>query len=175
MMLRDREFMRSLSKLALPIAAQSLMLSAVSVADTLMLGGVEQNAMAAVSLASKFQFLQNMVLSSLVAALVILGAQYWGKKDRDAVNRIFAIALRLCGAVSIVFFALCEFIPQGMMRLFTNDAELNRIASEYLRIAAWSYLLTGFSQCYLGLLKISDHASETAVISSVAVSETNRP
>ena len=168
-MLSDRVFIRSLSRLALPIAAQSLMLSAVSVADTLMLGGVEQNAMAAVSLASKFQFLQNMVLSSVVAALVILGAQYWGKGNRDAVSRIFFIALRLCGAVSILFFALCEFVPQIMMRFFTNDPELNRIASDYLRIAAWSYLLTGFSQCYLGLLKISDHAKDTALISSAAV------
>ena len=169
MMLSDRVFMKNLSRLALPIAAQSLMLSAVSVADTLMLGGVEQNAMAAVSLATKFQFLQNMVVSSVVAALVILGAQYWGKKDRGAIDRLFSIALRICGVTSILFFAACEFIPNIMMRAFTNDAELNRIGAEYLRIAAWSYLITGFSQCYLALLKISDHAGDTAVISSTAV------
>ncbi|MBR3098254.1 MAG: MATE family efflux transporter [Clostridia bacterium] len=169
MMLSDRVFMKNLSRLALPIAAQSLMLSAVSVADTLMLGGVEQNAMAAVSLATKFQFLQNMVVSSVVAALVILGAQYWGKKDRGAIDRLFSIALRICGVTSVLFFAACEFIPNIMMRAFTNDAELNRIGAEYLRIAAWSYLITGFSQCYLALLKISDHAGDTAVISSTAV------
>ena len=169
MMLSDRVFMKSLSRLALPIAAQSLMLSAVAVADTLMLGGVEQNAMAAVSLASKFQFLQNMVLSSVVAAMVILGAQYWGRKDQDTVSRIFSLSLRLCGITSILFFTACEFFPQFMMNAFTNDPELNRIASDYLRIAAWSYLLTGFSQCYLGLLKISDHARDTAWISSSAV------
>ena len=169
MMLSDRVFMKNLSRLALPIAAQSLMLSAVSVADTLMLGGVEQNAMAAVSLATKFQFLQNMVVSSVVAALVILGAQYWGKKDRGAIDRLFSIALRICGVTSVLFFAACEFIPNIMMRAFTNDAELNRIGAEYLRVAAWSYLITGFSQCYLALLKISDHAGDTAVISSTAV------
>ena len=49
---KDRDFLRNLMKLALPIAAQSLMLSAVGVADTLMLGALEQNAMAAVSLRS---------------------------------------------------------------------------------------------------------------------------
>ncbi len=168
-MLSDRVFMGKLSKLALPIALQSLMLSAVSVADTLMLGGVEQNAMAAVSLASKFQFIQNMILSTVVAAFTILGAQYWGKKDRDAVGRLFTIAMRLCGITSIVFFGLCEFLPESMMRIFTNDPELNRIASEYLRIAAWSYLLTGFSQCFLGQMKISNHAGEAARISASAV------
>ena len=169
MMLQDRVFMKKLSGLALPIAAQSLMLSAVSVADTLMLGGVEQNAMAAVSLASKIQFVQNMILSSVVAAFVILGAQYWGKRDRGAVSRLFSFALLLCSLTSAAVFTVCEFFPGAAMTLFTNDAELTRIASDYLRLAAWSYLITGFSQCYLGLLKISEHARDTALISTCTV------
>ena len=168
-MWKDREFLRNLMKLALPIAAQSLMLSAVGVADTLMLGALEQNAMAAVSLATKIQFIQNMFMTSIVAALVSLGAQYWGRKNISAMSRLFGIALRLNGACSILFFALCEFCPETVMLLFTNDPELIAIAADYLRIAAWSYLLTGLSQSYLALLKISEHASETAAISSSAV------
>ncbi len=165
----DRVFWRELSKVALPIAAQSLMLSAVAVADTLMLGGVEQNAMSAVSLATKIQFIQNMIVSSLVAAMIVLGAQYWGKKDHRTVSKLFCMTLRLSGATSFLFFAGCEFFPEKMMLAFTNDAELIAIASEYLRIASWSYLITGFSQCYLALLKISDHAGETAMVSTTTV------
>ena len=165
----DREFTRNLAKLALPIAAQSLMLSAVGVADTLMLGALEQNAMAAVSLATKIQFIQNMMMSSFVGALVALGAQYWGKRDVVSMSKLFGIVFRLNGIASIAFFIGCEFFPGAMMRAFTNDAELIGIASGYLRIAAWSYLLTGVSQSYLALLKISDHARDTAAISSAAV------
>lgn len=168
-MLRDRNFRRELMKLALPIAAQSLMLSAVGVADTLMLGGVEQNAMSAVSLATKIQFIQNIIISSVIAAFVALAAQYWGKRDVRSLNRLFCISMRLCGATSVLFFIGCEFFPQYLMLLFTDDPELIRIASEYLRIAAWSYLLTGFSQNYLALLKTSDHAANTAAISTTAV------
>ena len=165
----DKVFYRELAKLALPIALQSLMLSAVGVADTLMLGGLEQNAMSAVSLATKIQFIQNMILSSLVAAFIALGAQYWGKGDRESISRLFGIALRLSAGTSVLFFAGCEFFPSKMMLLMTDDSELIEIASDYLRVAAWSYLLTGVTQCYLALLKISDHASNTAVISSTAV------
>ena len=165
----DRNFFRELNKLALPIAAQSLMLSAVGVADTLMLGGLDQNAMSAVSLATKIQFIQNMIVTTLVAALVALGAQYWGRKDRDAMSRLFSITMRLSAAVSFLFFIGCEFFPGAVMRIMTNDPELIAIASDYLRLAAWSYLLTGFSQCYLALLKISDHPSDAAMISSTAV------
>ena len=71
---KDRLFLKQLAKLAFPIAAQTLMLSAVGVADTLMLGGLEQNAMSAVSLATKFQFLHNMLVSTFVAALVAMVA-----------------------------------------------------------------------------------------------------
>lgn len=168
-MFRDGEFWRELMKLAMPIAAQSLMLSAVGVADTLMLGGVEQNAMSAVSLATKIQFIQNIAISSMIAAFIALAAQYWGKQDREALNRLFCITIRLTGTLSVLFFVGCEFFPQYLMLLFTDDPELIGIASEYLKIAAWSYLLTGFSQCYLALLKTSDHAGDTAVISTTAV------
>jgi len=166
---KDRLFLKQLAKLALPIAAQTLMLSAVGVADTLMLGGLEQNAMSAVSLATKFQFLHNMLVSTFVAALVAMGAQYWGKKDVASINKLFGTTLRLNGFISILFFLCCEFIPGKMMLVFTNDPVLIQIGAGYLRVAGWSYLLTGFAQVYLALLKISDHASNTAVISSTAV------
>lgn len=168
-MFSDRVFIKSLMKLALPIAAQSLMLSAVGVADTLMLGLLDQNSMAAVSLATKFQFVQNIVVSTFVAAMIALGAQYWGKKDTVSISKLFGTTLRLNGFFSILFFVGCEFFPGALMQVFTSDPELIEIAEGYLRIAAFSYLLTGITQCYLALLKISEHASDTAAISTTAV------
>ena len=168
-MFSDRVFIRNLSKVALPIAAQSLMLSAVAVADTLMLGGLEQNAMSAVSLATKIQFLQNMLISSLMGGLLTLGAQYWGKQDRPALSKLFFITLKLSGLLSFLFFVGCEFFPSALMSVMTSDPELNAIGADYLRLAAWSYLLTGVTQSYLSLLKVSDHAADSAIISSTAV------
>jgi len=55
------------------------------------------------------------------------------------------------------------------MKLFANDANLIAIGVRYLRIAAWSYLLTGISQCYLAMMKVSEHAACSAWISSGAV------
>lgn len=77
-------FYRNLTRLAFPIALQSLMLAAVAAGDALMLGKVAQNEMTAVSLATQIQFVQNMFLAAITAAGAILGAQYWGKGDRRA-------------------------------------------------------------------------------------------
>ena len=79
MQIDNRVFYGKLKKLATPIALQSLMLAAVAAADALMLGGVAQNEMTAVSLATQIQFVQNMFLMAATAAGAILGAQYWGK------------------------------------------------------------------------------------------------
>ena len=164
-----REFYGKLWKLALPIAFQSLMLAAVAAGDALMLGSVAQNEMTAVSLATQIQFVQNMFISAVTAAGAILGAQYWGKGDRDTLRRLFHMILRWCGGICILFFAACELCPDLLMRLFSHDEAIIAIGSEYLRIAGWSYLITGVSQCYMTIMKVTDHVAPSAWISSAAV------
>ena len=75
----DKTFYRKLWGLMVPIVLQNLMLALVAVADAFMLGGMDQNYMSAVSLATQIQFIQNMFLAAATASLGILGAQYWGK------------------------------------------------------------------------------------------------
>ncbi len=165
----DRAFYRKLWTLMFPIALQSLMLASVAAGDAIMLGRVEQNSMAAVSLATQVQFVQNIILSAITGTITILGAQYWGKGDKKTVNDIFIMGLRFSGVVSVLFFILCVFFPEVLMGFFTNEAVLNEIGSGYLKIAGWSYLLTGVSQCYLAMMKVTEHAARTAWISSITV------
>jgi putative MATE family efflux protein len=165
----DTIFLRKLTQLTIPATIQSLMLAMVAVADALMLGNIEQNAMAAVTLATQIQFIQNMMLSSVTSAASVLGAQYWGKGDKENLTSIFHIALKLGAMVSIFFFLACEIVPDFLMQIFTNEAILQEIGVRYLRIAGWSYLLTGFSQSYLSVMKVSDHTKESAMISSGSV------
>ncbi|MBE6724470.1 MAG: MATE family efflux transporter [Ruminococcaceae bacterium] len=166
---KDKVFLKKLVSLTLPIAFQYFMLASVAAGDAVMLGRVEQNSMSAVSLATQIQFVQNMVLTTVTGAGTILGAQYWGKGDRRTVEDIFSLILRINGAVSLAFFAGCFFFPETLMRLYASDAVLIEIGASYLRIASWSYLLTGVSQCCLSIMKITGHAARSAWISSGAV------
>lgn len=165
----SKQFYRQLGKIAAPITFQSLMLALVAACDALMLGRVAQEQMTAVSLATQIQFVQNMFLMAITAAGSILGAQYWGKGDRPTMQRLFHLMLRFAGLVSILFFTACELTPGALMAAFTNDETLIAIGSAYLRIAGWSYLLTGISQCYLAMMKVTDHVNPSAWISSGAV------
>ena len=164
-----KEFNAKLKKLTLPIAFQSLMLASVAAGDALMLGRVAQDQMTAVSLATQIQFVQNMFIMAATAAGAILGAQYWGKGDKLTLQKIFNLMLRWSGLISLLFFAACEIVPEALMHLFSHDDPIIAIGSGYLRIAGFSYLLTGISQCYLTTMKVTDHVGPCAWISSSAV------
>lgn len=165
----NKLFYRNLIRIALPITLQSLMLSLVAAADALMLGRVAQEQMTAVSLATQIQFVQNMFIFSATSAGAILGAQYWGKGDKRALENIFNLMLWFCGIVSILFFVACEMCPEYLMSIFAGDEGLILIGSKYLRVAGWSYLITGISQCYLTIMKVTEHVKTGAFISSTAV------
>ena len=110
-----------------------------------------------------------MFLFSVAAAGSILGAQYWGKGDKHTLENIFNIMLRYAVLISILFFLACELAPEYLMKAFTGDPELIGIGSRYLKIAGWSYLITGVSQCYLAIMKVTDHVKVSAWISASAV------
>ena len=165
----NKQFYRNLLRISLPIALQSLMLALVAACDALMLGRVAQEQMTAVSLATQIQFVQNMFLSAATAAGAILGAQYWGKGDKNTLEDIFDLMLIFCGMVSILFFLACELCPGALMAVFAGDEQLIMIGSSYLRIAGWSYLMSGISQCYLTIMKVTENVKAGAAISSAAV------
>ena len=169
MFTKDKLFYEKLWKLMIPMMLQNLMLALVAVADAFMLGGMNQNYMSAVSLATQIQFIQNMVLSAATGGLAILGAQYWGRGNIRTLDDIFCMALRMCGFVSILFFVACVWFPQYLMLFFTNEQVLIDYGVQYLRIAGFSYLITGISQCYLVVMKISEHAVSAALISTTTV------
>lgn len=165
----DKGFLKRLWSLTLPIAFQALMLALVAACDAVMLGRVQQNSMAAVSLATQIQFIQNMMLAAVTGSIAILGAQYWGKGDKDTLHKIFGMSVRIAVLISAIFCIACVVFPEYLMHIFAGDSELISIGAGYLRIAGWSYLLTGLSQCYLGIMRVTDHADRSAFISSGAV------
>ena len=165
----NKAFYTKLKTISLPIIFQSLMLALVAAGDALMLGRVAQEEMTAVSLATQVQFVQNMFLMAITAAGSILGAQYWGKGDKETLQKIFNLMLRFTGLVSAIFFAACELVPEMLMKVFASDSGLIEIGASYLRIAGWSYLMTGISQSYLAVMKVTDHVTPSAWISSSAV------
>lgn len=166
---KDPAFTRKLISLVMPIAFQQFMLALVSASDALILGVISQDSLSAVSLAGQITFIHNLLLEAMTIGLSLIAAQYWGKGDIPAVERIFAFVMKVTTAISLIFTLSALLIPGMLMRIFTNDPVLIRGGSLYLRVIAVSYLLTGISQMYLCILKNSGRAAKSSMISATSV------
>ena len=120
----ENEFRNKILKLALSITAQQFMLALVSACDAFMLGGLNQNSLSAVSLASQITFVFHLVLTALTIGENMFVAQYYGKKDFDGVRASAGLVLKYVLLISGFFMIATLFIPQILMKFFTNDAVL---------------------------------------------------
>ncbi len=164
--IQKRAFYHTLSAMVIPIAFQNLMTALVSASDAVMLGFLEQEALSAVSLAGQVTFVFNLCVTVLVQGTTMLAAQYWGKGDRNTVEKILALAMRYMALVTVVFLTSTLLIPERIMSLLTNETTLIIRGAKYLRIAGISYVPLGLSQMYLCIMKNSGKTGKSTVIGS---------
>lgn len=147
------DFYRQMFKLAIPIIIQNLLSAAVNSSDVIMLNYVGQSAISAVSLAANYSNILFMVYYGLGTGASLLCAQYFGKKNMQAIHAVEGIALRFSLAISALVALAAFTMPKRMLLLFTSDQELIAIGSSYIRIMGITYLCWGVTEIYLAILR----------------------
>lgn len=149
----DTAFRSQMYKLLIPLVIQNLLNAAVSSSDVVMLNYVGQSSISAVSLASNYASVLASVFYGLGTGATLLCAQYYGKRDFRAIQAVQGIALRFSILIAAAFSALAFTVPQGLMHLFTSDAELISIGAGYLRVMGITYLCWGIIEIYMATLR----------------------
>ena len=90
---KDRSFYKTLILLAIPIALQNFISFAVNFADNLMIGRLGEYVIGGVYMGNQIQTFLQMFSGGIEGAILILAAQYWGKRDTRSIKRIIAIGL----------------------------------------------------------------------------------
>lgn len=162
-------FNKDILRLAVPIVLQNIVTTAVNSADVIMLGFVGQNALSAGSLANQVMFILNLVYTGISSGVIMLAAQYWGKKDTKTIEHIMGIGMQLSMFISSMFFIMAFFFPHILMRIFTNDINLITSGIPYLRMVSFSYLFMSFSQVYLCAMRSIERVHFSTVTNAVAL------
>lgn len=139
--------------LTIPIVIQNLFNAAVSSADVLMLNSVGQDAISAASLATQYSNILQNIFMGLGSGVAMLSAQYWGKQDLKSIEKVLGIGLRFVLIVTFIFAVPSIFIPELMIKLYSNDATLIQLGASYLRIVGISHLFWGISETYFYTLR----------------------
>lgn len=164
-----KTFYKDLRNVVQPMAIQNLISSAVNSADVIMLGYIGQTAIAASSLAGNVAFILFMISTGLSSGLVMLGAQYWGKKDTESIKTLLGIGLRICCTVEIIVALIAAFYPRILMLIFTKDETLIIEGCKYLRAASFSYVCLSFSQMFQAGFKSIERVKIVTITSTTSL------
>lgn len=137
---RDRGYYRSLVALAIPIILQSVLTQGVSVADNMMVGRLGEDAISGLYIGNRVQMVLQILLMGLDSSLIILAAQYWGRRDCGHIRDLVSIAMRLSVAFSALVTALAVCCPRQVIGFFTEAEGVIEAGASYLRLVGWSYV-----------------------------------
>ena len=146
---RGPGFYREVAALAAPIVLQNLITSTLGMADTFMVGMLGETPMAAVTLANIPLFVVQLFIFGVQSGSSVLISQYWGRQDRQAINRVMGVAMWTAGSVSFLFALVLQLCPVEFLSLFGNQREVVELAAQYGRIAGWSYACSALTMMYV--------------------------
>lgn len=165
-MLKDRQFLKTLVTLMLPMVAQNLITLAAQMMDSLMLGRLGQIELSASSLANQPFFIFNLLIFGMASGSSVLNAQFWGKGDVRSIKIVISICLKVALIVSILLGAAVIIFPETVMRIYTDDPEIIAAGAEYLKIVGFCYFFFGLSNTLLTTIR-SVGIVRIAVIDSI--------
>ena len=150
---KDKAFYRSFFSMAAVIAMQNLITYAVNLADNVMIGGYSQDALSGVAMVNQVQFLLQMVVIGISSGIVVLGAQYWGKKQSDPIRRVTSIGMLLAVIISAAMMVTVYIFPAQVLSVLTNETAVVTEGVKYIKIICFSYVLFGITQILLASLR----------------------
>lgn len=166
---RDRSFYRGLVSLAIPISLQNLITFAVNFADNLMIGSLGDNAISGVYVGNQMQTVLQMFVAGIEGAILILAAQYWGKRDAASIRKVVSIGIRAAFLVGAAVSLVSVLLPGPLIRLFTAEPGVIAEGAAYLQIVGFSYLFFCVSQVLIAAMRSVETARIGLYISLLAL------
>ncbi len=168
--IESKPLYKTLVRVALPIALQSLIASTLNLVDNLMVGSLGEVELAAVGLSTQLFFVHWGVLFGFASGTSAFMAQFWGRQDLRSIRQVAGFAIVLCFGVSMLFFIPAVFFPEYVLRVFTDIPEAIAIGKGYLRTAAVGFLFVSLTVPLTAALRTTQQTKIPMKISMVVFS-----
>ena len=118
-----------------------------------MIGGYSQDALSGVTMVNQIQFLLQMLVMGTGNGIVVLGAQYWGKKQLPPIRKVVSVGVMFGFLIGLLMTLLSIFFPNQIISLLTDEPAVIQEGSRYLVIICFSYVLFSVSTVLLAALR----------------------
>lgn len=166
-MKKNQSFYREFFILYVVIVLQSVVTLSVNLTDNIMLGAYQESSLSGVTAANQIQFLYQMLLTAFGEGMVIIGSQYWGKRQIAPMKRLAALTMQHGLLLAILFFAIISLFPEWAIGLFTTDNLIIAEGTRYLEVIRFTYLFFAVTQLLLAILRSMQIVRIALVLSAV--------
>lgn len=142
---RDKNFYRNTAAIAIPIALQSMITIGVNLMDNIMVGTLGETTISAVAQANQFVTLYHICCMGIGMGASVLVSRFWGMKDLVSLKKAITIMLRFCAGLGTLFTLATIFVPDLLMKLYIDEADVIAQGVLYYRYMIPCYLLLGLS------------------------------
>ena len=125
-------------KMAWPSALEALLVGLISAVDTMMVGGLGKNAIAAVGITNQPRFILLAMIFSLNVGITAVTARRKGQKDQTGANNTLRAGILLATIISLTMSILGYIYAKPILLFAGAEASYIKDAMTYLRIIMFS-------------------------------------
>lgn len=164
-----KSFYQKVISLSIPVMIQSGISSFVSLLDNLMIGQLNQNAIAAVAVSNQILFILMIALFGGLAGPGIFLAQYFGAKDKEGVQQSFRIKMIFALVISGVALTIFTIFGRQIITLFLQDPYTIQQTTTYFYINLIGYIPFTISVIYSSSMRESAESKIPMITGLTAV------
>ena len=151
--MKKRGFYKNFFSIYILLVLQNVLTLSVNLTDNIMLGAYSEISLSGVTAVNQIQFIFQQMLSAFAEGAVILGSQYFGKKDTGSIKKIGNVAMRFGIGIALILFGIVTFFPVPVMHIFTTETTIVKEGCVYLSIIRFTYLFFAVTTILLATLR----------------------
>ena len=133
---------REIIKVGFPSTLVQILTSVVNMAMNAIIITFSSTAVAAFGVCTKIQNITTVGVHGITNGLIPIVAYNYGAKQKERIRQSIRYGILYGGGLFLIFFAVLEFCPGVVLKLFDASDNLMRIGVPALRILAVAYLLS---------------------------------
>ena len=165
---QPKGFYRSVFALMIPMMLQNLITHTLALADTFMVGMLGEEYLAAATMATTPLFIFLIFTFGVQSGVGILVAQYWGKGNLGAINRVLGVGTYFSLCFTVIGAVLIGLMPHQILGLVTNDSNLIALGASYAQIVGFSMVFNSISMVYISCQRSMENPKFGVIVLSIS-------
>lgn len=166
---KDPTFYRRLFTILLTVSLQNVIAYSVNMADNLMLGSYSQVTLSGAATVNQIFFMVQQLSVGICDTLVIIGSQYWGRRNVHSLRKVGGCGLKLALGGGLLIWSICLLFPTRLMAIFTTDSSIASEGMAYMAIIKYTFILFLVTQAILATLRCADTVRIAFIVSCISL------